>query len=71
MEENKKPFLLELDEAKNEIIQVVNKALHTHNLSCYLVDLILSEIGSQVKEGAKQEILMAKVQMQSTEQPQE
>ena len=70
MEENKiqKPLILEMDEAKLEIIQVINNAIQVHKLPCYMVDMILSEIGAQIKEGAKQELAMAKQQMnESTE----
>ena len=65
MEENKiqKPLILEMDEAKLEIIQVINKAIQVHKLPCYMVDMILSDIGAQIKEGAKQELAMAKQQI--------
>ena len=70
MEENKiqKPLILEMDEAKLEIIQVINNAIQVHKLPCYMVDMILSDIGAQIKEGAKQELAMAKQQTnESTE----
>lgn len=63
MEENQKPFILEIDEAKQEIIQVINNAIQVHKLPCCILDMILSEISSQVKEGAKQELAIAKQQM--------
>ena len=69
MEENKiqKPLILEMDEAKLEIIQVINNAIQVHGLPCYIVDMILSEIGAQIKEGAKNELAMAKVQVKNEE----
>ena len=70
MEENKiqKPLILEMDEAKLEIIKVINSAIQERKLSCYMVDMILSDIYAQIKEGAKQELAMAKQQMnESTE----
>lgn len=68
MEENKiqKPFILEMDEAKLEIIQVINKAIQVRKLPLYLLDMVLSEICTQVKEGAKQELAMAKQQMEQS-----
>lgn len=62
MEENKvrKPIILEIDEAKTEIIQSINNALQIHGLPFYIVDMILSELGTQVKEGAKNELAIAK-----------
>ena len=70
MEENKihKPFILEMDEAKQEFIQVINKAIQVRQLPCYILDTILTEIGSQIKEGAKQELAMARQQMEQNEE---
>lgn len=67
MEEKQKSFILEMDEAKFEIIQVINKAIQVRKLPCYLIDLVLSEISTQIKEGAKQELAMAKAQMENEE----
>lgn len=66
MEENKiqKPFILEMDEAKAEIIQVINNAIQVRKLPCYILDTLLSEVCSQIKEGAKQELAMARQQME-------
>ena len=63
MEEKQKPFILEMEEAKIEIIQAINSAVQVHKLPCYLVDMILSEVGAQIKQGANQELAMAKQQM--------
>ena len=65
MEENKiqKPFILEMDEAKTEIIQVINNAIQVRKLPLYLLDMMLSEISTQIKEGAKQELAVARQQM--------
>jgi hypothetical protein len=57
-----RPLILEIDEAKAEIIQSINDALQIHKLPFYIVDMILSEISTQVKEGAKNELAMAKAQ---------
>lgn len=67
MEENKiqKPFILEMDEAKLEIIQVINNAIQVRKLPFYLLDMILSEIGAQIKEGAKNELAMVKAQVET------
>ena len=70
MEESKiqKPFILEMDEAKAEIIQVINNAIQVRKLPCYILDTILTEIGVQIKEGAKQELAMARQQMEQSEE---
>lgn len=69
MEENKiqKSFILEIEEAKTEMIQVINNAIQVRKLPCYIIDMILSEISTQIKEGAKQELTMAKAQMENEE----
>ena len=67
MEEKQKPFILEIDEAKNEIIQVINNAINVHKLPCYLVDMILAPISAQIREGAKNELAMASEQIKDEE----
>ena len=63
MEEKQKPFILEVDEAKNEIIQVINNAIQVHKLPFYVLDMILSDISGQIREGAKNELAVANQQM--------
>lgn len=60
-----KPLILEIEEAKVELVQAVNNAIQVHKLPCYMVDLILQGIVAQVKEGARQELEMAKEQMKT------
>lgn len=62
-----KPLILGIEEAKTELVEAVNKAIQVHKLPCYMVDLILQGIVAQVKEGAKQELEMAKEQMKTKE----
>ena len=66
MEEKQKPFILEMEEAKLEMIQVINNAIQVRKLPCYLIDTFLSEISSQIKEAAKQEWAMAKQPIDNT-----
>lgn len=63
--ENKehKPLILEIDEAKKELIQCVNNIIQEHGLPCYIVDMLLSDVGAQIKEGAKNELAMLKAQI--------
>lgn len=60
-----KPLILEIEEAKAELIEAVNKAIQVHKLPCYMVDLILQGIVAQIKEGTRQELEMAKEQMKT------
>ena len=64
-EMKQKSFILEMEEAKLEMIQVINNAIQVRQLPCYLIDMILSELGAQIKEGAKNEIAMAKQQAET------
>lgn len=58
-----RPFVLRLDDAKQEIIQSVNNAINIHQIPCCIVDMILLDIYSQVKDGAKKEMEAAKQQV--------
>lgn len=65
---NNKPLILELEEAKTEIIASINNALQNHNLPCYLLEPIVSALAAQIKEGAKSELEMAKAQMKQQDE---
>lgn len=60
-----KPLILEIDEAKMEIVQCINNIMQMHNLPCYITSMILDDVYMQVKEGAKNELAMAKEQMKN------
>ena len=60
---NNKPIILEIEEAKTEIIQAINKAIQIRHIPCYLVDMLLTDMRAQLKEGARNELEMAKEQM--------
>jgi len=70
MEENKiqKSLILEIDEARGDMIQVINNMIQVRKLPCYIIDMILSEFGTQIKEGAKQELAMARQQLNNGEE---
>ena len=58
-----KPFIIEIDEAKKEFIQVINNAIQVRKLPCYIIEMILEGLHYQIKEGAKSELEMAKAQV--------
>lgn len=58
-----KPLVITLNEARLEITKGINYALQSCKLPCYLIEPILRELLAQVKEGARNELEMAKVQM--------
>ena len=62
-EEKKKPFILELEDAKTEFIQLI-QTLQGRGLSCYCIEMALSDVWSQVKSVAKQELEVARKQME-------
>ena len=63
-----KPLILEIEEAKMEIVEVVNKAIQVRKLPCYMVDLILQGIMAQVKDGVRNELEMIKEQMKQNQE---
>ena len=42
MEQKQRPIILEMDEAKQELIQCINDILTRHRLSCYLIEPMFS-----------------------------
>lgn len=70
-EEMKRPIILEMDETKLELIQVINTAMQLRGIPCYFLDMILAEICAQVKEGAKNELEIARAQVKKPESNEE
>jgi len=66
-QETRHPLILEIDEAKAEIIQCLNNAIQRHGLPCYIIEMMLTNVMAEIKEGAKAELSMAKTQIQSEE----
>lgn len=67
MEEKQKPFILEIDEAKSEMIQCVNNVIQVHKLPCYLLLPIIENIYKEVQIGAQNELAMARQQIANEE----
>jgi hypothetical protein len=65
-EENKKPLILELDDAKKEFIQFIND-LQGRGLPCYLIEMVMSDALVQIHNVAKNELEMARKQMKTEE----
>lgn len=62
-----KSIILEMDEAKQELIQCVNNILHKHNLSCYLIEPIFADLYTEIKTTAQRELAQARMQMEAAE----
>lgn len=60
MEEKiERPLIIEIDEAKKEIVQTINNIIQTHKLPFYILDMMMSDIYGQIKEAAKNELIQA------------
>ena len=62
---NQKPIILEIDEAKQELVQCVNDILRNHGLNCYLIEPAFAELYSQIKATAQKELAQARAQMEA------
>ena len=59
MDNNKKPLILELEEAKNELIQCVNHIIQARQLPCYFLVPIVESIYREIQSGAQNELATA------------
>ena len=55
-----KSIILEMDEAKQELIQCVNEIMRKHGLNCYLMEPTFAELYAEVKAEAKRELAQAR-----------
>ena len=62
MEKKQRPFILEMDDAKQELVQCVNNILTGHQLSCYLIEPMFAELYEQIKATAQRELAQARAQ---------
>ena len=68
MDEHKKspiPMVIEVDEFKQSIVQLVNDAVRVRRIPYFILEPILSDITMQVREGAKEELRYAKQQTET------
>jgi hypothetical protein len=57
---NQKPIILEMDEAKQELVQCVNDIMYRHGLNCYLIEPMFAELYANVKSEAQRELAQAR-----------
>lgn len=60
-----KSIILELDEAKRELVECVNGILMRHGLSCYLLEPMFAELHDQVRLSAQNELAQARAQAEA------
>lgn len=65
-----KPIILEMEEAKQELIQCVNDILKKHKLNCYLIEPTFAKLYEQIKTGAQNELAQARAQVESAKKAQ-
>lgn len=65
MNEQQKPLIIEIEEAKIELAQCVNDILQRHGLNCYLIEPVFADMYSQIKISARNELAQAKAQMEA------
>jgi hypothetical protein len=66
-ETSNRPLVLEMDDTKKALVQIINEAIQVKGIPCFLMEYILSEIATQVHNGAKDEREFARKQIQSKE----
>lgn len=57
-----KSIILEMDEAKHELIQCVNDIMARHGLNCYLMEPTFAALYAEMKAEAQRELAQAKAQ---------
>ena len=57
-----KSIILEIDEAKRELVQCVNDILQNHGLNCYLIEPMFAELHTQIKATAQSELAQARAE---------
>lgn len=55
-----KPFVIEIDETKRDLVSVIDAATQIRKIPCYLLEMLLSDVLSQVQEVARKEREFAK-----------
>jgi len=65
-----KSIILEMDEAKRELIQCANNIMQKHGLNCYLMEPAFAELYAEVKAEAQRELVQARQAAMAAQTPQ-
>ena len=57
-----KPIILEIEEAKQELVQCVNDIMRRHGLNCYLLEPTFANLYAEMKAEAQRELAQARAQ---------
>ncbi len=63
-----KPLILEIEEAKNELVACINDIMQKHNLNFYLLEPTFDKLYAQVKAGAQDELAQARAQFEKAKE---
>lgn len=66
-EQNARPLVLEMDDTKKALAQVINEAIQVKGIPCFLMEYIWDEIGMQLHRGASEEREFARKQTENKE----
>ena len=55
-----KSIILEMDEAKQELIQCVNEIMRKHGLNCYLMEPMFAQLYTEMQAEAQRELAQAR-----------
>lgn len=59
-EKARRPLILEVDDAKQQIFQTINEAIQVRGIPCVILEPILNDILTQVRLRAREELTIAK-----------
>ena len=66
-EKNPRPLVLEMDDTKMALIQIVNETIQVKGIPCFLMEYIWNDIGAQIHNGAREEREVARKQIENKE----
>lgn len=61
--QQERPLIIEIEEAKAELVECVNSMMQKHKLPFYFIESILKEVYVQVQMGAQSELEKVKTQL--------
>lgn len=65
-EKAQKPFLLEMEEARTETFDAVNRIMQQHNIPCYFYEAIINDVHRQLLDGKKNELTATAAQYEAS-----
>lgn len=60
MEQNNRPIILQIEDAKRELTQCVNGIMQKYDLPCYFMETIFAELYTQIENGSRNELARAR-----------